>query len=377
MVSTSLTDSAIMRATSCTRVKRSNSSGSKAAPASWGCVRPDCICSSSCNSISRNCWRRRSRLRPRSPSALRIWVTWPSARARLIITSPAWSIRRSRVWARTRTSCLDEARDGETVARLMAGALLALGTGAGPAESCAEYCSGAWASGSPSTGNPAKASKWALSCSNSCRQGSKAADSGANARSSASTVDSMRWASSPSRSPPARRALPLKVCKTRSTWARNCGWSGACAQCRKLLPSKDSNSAPSSRNIGSNSASSASWASMSGLQSLARAGGAARPEGANGSVPGKASATEASGPGAPCGADGADGRLNRSAVASAALSALDSPSCETSPGTTTLRAWTRFASDCRIAGLGSTRLPMEKPASKRVVSWAASHSTDL
>ena len=269
MASTSLTDSAIMRAISCTRVKRSSSSGSKAASASWGWVRPDCICSSACNSMSRNCWRSRSRLRPKSPSALRIWVTWPSARARLIITSPAWSIRRSSVWARTRTNCLGPARGGEASAAPMAGAPPAPGTAAGRPDASAAYSAAAWDPGSPCADRAAKASKRARICSNSCRQGSRAADKGVNARSSASTVVSMRWASSPKRRPPAKRALPLRVCSTRSTCARNWGWSGSWAQCCRLLPSAASRSAPSSRNIGSNSASSASSASKSGLQTLA------------------------------------------------------------------------------------------------------------
>ena len=50
-VATSFTDSAIMRVSSCTRVNRSNSSGSKPCAASLVCARRDCICDSAYNSI--------------------------------------------------------------------------------------------------------------------------------------------------------------------------------------------------------------------------------------------------------------------------------------------------------------------------------------
>ena len=88
-VATSLTDSAIMRVNSCTRVKRSNSSGSKPAAESLDSARRDCICDSACTSMSRNCWRKRSRLPDRSVSELRNWPRRASRRERLIITSPA------------------------------------------------------------------------------------------------------------------------------------------------------------------------------------------------------------------------------------------------------------------------------------------------
>ena len=65
-VATSFTDSAIMRVSSCTRVKRSNSSGSKPAAESLVWARRDCICDSECSSMSRNCERSRSRLPVRS-----------------------------------------------------------------------------------------------------------------------------------------------------------------------------------------------------------------------------------------------------------------------------------------------------------------------
>ena len=54
-VATSLTDSAIIRVSSWTRVKRSNSSGSKPPCCSLACARRDCIWVSACSSISRKC----------------------------------------------------------------------------------------------------------------------------------------------------------------------------------------------------------------------------------------------------------------------------------------------------------------------------------
>ena len=88
-VATSLTDSAIMRVNSCTRVKRSNSSGSKPACNSLACARRDCICVSACSSMSRNCWRKRFKLSLMSPSEPRNWLSSTSRRERVIMTSPA------------------------------------------------------------------------------------------------------------------------------------------------------------------------------------------------------------------------------------------------------------------------------------------------
>ena len=88
-VATSLTDSAIMRVNSCTRVKRSNSSGSNPAWSSLACAKRDCIWVSACNSISRSCWRKRFKLPVMSPRELRSWPSSTSSRERVIMTSPA------------------------------------------------------------------------------------------------------------------------------------------------------------------------------------------------------------------------------------------------------------------------------------------------
>ena len=109
-VATSLTDSAIMRVSSCMRVKRSNSSGSKFCCASLDSARRDCICVSACSSTSRSCARRRSRLPVSSLSRPRSWPTSVSSRAREVATSPACNTRRSSSCERTRTAWLAAAR---------------------------------------------------------------------------------------------------------------------------------------------------------------------------------------------------------------------------------------------------------------------------
>ena len=111
-VATSLTDSAIMRVSSWTRVKRSNSSGSKPACASLACARRDCIWDSACNSISRNCWRKRLRLPVMSLRDPRSWPISASSRERVIMTSPAWLTMRSSNCERTRTEAVAAWRKG-------------------------------------------------------------------------------------------------------------------------------------------------------------------------------------------------------------------------------------------------------------------------
>ena len=111
-VATSLTDSAIMRVSSCTRVKRSNSSGSKPACNSLACAKRDCIWVSACNSMSRNCWRKRFKLSVMSPSEPRSWLSSTSSRERVIMTSPAWLTMRSSSCERTRIDAVAACRKG-------------------------------------------------------------------------------------------------------------------------------------------------------------------------------------------------------------------------------------------------------------------------
>ena len=100
---TSLTDSAIIRVSSCTRVKRSNSSGSKWTCESADCAMRDCIWLSACSSMSRNWIRSRSRLPSISSMAWRNCCTSVSSRARLVMISPVRPSMRSRMFDRTRT----------------------------------------------------------------------------------------------------------------------------------------------------------------------------------------------------------------------------------------------------------------------------------
>jgi hypothetical protein len=97
-----LTLSAIMRVSSCRRVKRSNSSGSNSR--SPAIDMREAICDSACISTSRSWRRRRPRLSEKSDSAPFRTPIWFSSFERVIETSPAWFTRRSRMSARTRTS---------------------------------------------------------------------------------------------------------------------------------------------------------------------------------------------------------------------------------------------------------------------------------
>ena len=99
---TSLTLSAIMRVSSCRRVKRSNSSGSNSR--SLPTAMREAICDSACISTSRSWRRRRARLSENSDSEAPSTPTSFSILERVIDTSPAWFTRRSRMSARTRTS---------------------------------------------------------------------------------------------------------------------------------------------------------------------------------------------------------------------------------------------------------------------------------
>ncbi|MNT46420.1 hypothetical protein D3C72_1830610 [compost metagenome] len=107
-----MTDSAIMRVSSCTRVKRSNSSGSKPESVSLACAMRDCICDSACTSTSRSRLRKRSRLADMSLIDERMLDRRMSRRERAISTSPASLTNRSSSWERTRTDCPAATRTG-------------------------------------------------------------------------------------------------------------------------------------------------------------------------------------------------------------------------------------------------------------------------
>ena len=84
-----------------------------------------------------------------------------------------------------------------------------------------------------------------------------------------SISDSMRCAISPRRRAPARRALPLRVCRARKTSLRALWLSGRADHWRSAPPSWGINSAASSSKIGKSSASIASTASISSSSSSA------------------------------------------------------------------------------------------------------------
>ncbi len=86
-----------------------------------------------------------------------------------------------------------------------------------------------------------------------------------------SISDSMRWAISPTRMAPARRALPLSVCKVRSTSMRALVLSGRVAHWRRAAPSCSISSAASSSKIRNSSGSMASTASNWSSSWVARA----------------------------------------------------------------------------------------------------------
>ena len=221
-----------MRVSSCTRVKRSNSSGSKPAAESLACARRDCICDSACSSMSRSWARRRSRLPVRSPSEPRSWRSSASRRERVIITSPAWLTSRSSSCERTRTAWFEAARCG---ARLVA---TGLASSARPGDAAATGsatgasgvgCSGAACARGASTlrlgrglerllGGDRQSTAWRAACRSwpACRRSGAA---GARRRRRqplrspgvrSPTPGGAR--SSPSRNAPASRALPLRVC---------------------------------------------------------------------------------------------------------------------------------------------------------------------
>ena len=112
----------------------------------------------------------------------------------------------------------------------------------------------------------AATSKLACMPSKRCSRGSmSAADTASEPRCSIS--DSRRWASSPSRNAPASRALPLSVCRARSTASRALRLSGRAVHWRSAPPSWGISSIASSSKIGNRSGSIASTMSMSSWSS--------------------------------------------------------------------------------------------------------------
>ncbi len=279
-VATSLTDSAIMRVSSCTRVKRSNSSGSKPAAESLDRARRDCIWLSAWTSMSRSCMRRRSRLPASSSSEPRAWARRASTRERAISTSPAWLIRRSSNWARTRTVWWAPARSGAVTGAGCASA----GAGDAPAPEASEAVASedtAEAAGSAWSGPSARPSGPSCTCSPATRSTSKPACNASklpskgsicsavgDSLSTRSTADSSRWAISPRRMAPASRALPLRVCRARSVSWRASSREGRPCQRRSAAPRRGSSSMASSSKMGNRSGSTSSRASMSSSRSL-------------------------------------------------------------------------------------------------------------
>ena len=231
--------------------------------------------------MSRSCWRKRSRLPDRSPKAPRIWPSRTSRRDRVIITSPTWLTRRSSSAARTRTDWLAAGRNGAmggVVGRNSLAAAAAAGAGVCPDAAGTRGTTTAGA-GTPSlaaTPGCGAATTVSCTCSLSTRSASKLAcrpsklaSKGSTcatcrfSESSRSMADSSRCASSPRRMAPAKRELPLSVCKVRSASWRALLLSGRAAHWRSAPPRRGNNSMASSSKMGNRSGSITSTASMS------------------------------------------------------------------------------------------------------------------
>ena len=196
-----------------------------------------------------------------------------SSRERAIITSPAWFTSRSSSCERTRTECPPAARRGAGAGAAPNGARNATGgasgwespgAGAGAGAdwtTCASCpCSAAGAAGSAPVAR--SASKLACNASKLTSKGSMSAAATVSV-SICSTAVSMRCAISPSRIAPARRALPLRVCRARSSSLRAPRFSGRDDHWRNAPPSVGSSSTASSSKMGNRSGSMLSSATMS------------------------------------------------------------------------------------------------------------------
>ena len=149
------------------------------------------------------------------------------------------------------------------------------------------------------------------------------AGEGKDSEPSCSISDSIRCASSPSRKAPARRELPLSVCKARSTSSRAPRLSGRAVHCRKAPPSCGISSSASSSKMGNRSGSiasvrsmsSGSWSSSTGARGGATGATGASGRGGNGPV--AATRTALTDTGAAGWAAGASGSTGRAAAADA------------------------------------------------------------
>ena len=156
-----------------------------------------------------------------------------------------------------------------TTGRILKGATVAavLATGAAAATVATTVSS-------TSTGSWPKAANTACSESNRVSKGSSCTACRASVP-ICSMDDSMRWAISPSRIAPARRALPLSVCNKRKISLRAAILSGWATHWRSAVPSWGMSSAASSSKMGKRSSSRWSSASMSSSCASAIVRGAA------------------------------------------------------------------------------------------------------
>ena len=235
------------------RVKRSNSSGSKA-PISCLASILDWICDSAWISISRSCPRSRDTFSTNSESPWRKAFISPSIRERAILISPASLTKRSTRSARTRSTARRSTSSVGSVCNVM-GACAALG--------CASSASTAWANSAPcstdcaATGKSVRSPDFSRSSapvkrSKPSTNSSKSAAAGSADTCMAITWVSRIWANSPRRMTPAMRALPFNVCSCRPSSVAGALSVGAPRHMRSVSPTSGINSSASSRKMGSN-----------------------------------------------------------------------------------------------------------------------------